>query len=304
MKKIRLYYWNEQHNFGDCLAPQLVEELSSIPVEYEKPVEPLKFIDSIWYLASIILKGKYHRWERLIAPYRTIILSVGSILQFSNKRCKVWGSGYMNYYERPVRGKIYALRGKETKRKLIEQGIKLGDIPLGDPALLLPLWLQAKNQPQNELGIIPHWKETDYFIDLLKSKGLNKIKLIDLRTDNIQKVVDEINSCKYILSTSLHGIIVAHAYNIPALWIKYGYIDTDGFKFKDYFSSVGIDYYDGFDSINDIISSTESYQSLFAKHSDKSRINVSLQQIQMNLLKSAPFPLNKRYKRLLTTLKL
>ena len=299
MNKIRLYYWKEQKNFGDCLAPQLVEELSGIPVQYERPIEPLNLIDSIWYLASILLKGKYHRWERLIAPYRTIILSVGSILQFSNQRCKVWGAGYMNYYERPVYGKIYALRGKETKRKLIEQGMKLGNVPLGDPALLLPLWIQPKNQPQYDLGIVPHWRETDYFINLIKSKDLKRIKLIDLRTDDTQKVVDEINSCKYILSTSLHGIIVAHAYHIPALWIKHGYIDTDGFKFKDYFSSVGIDYYDGFDTINDIITSTESYQSLFAKHRDKSKINIPLLQIQINLLKAAPFPLKKRYKKLL-----
>ena len=301
MKKIRLYYWNEKKNFGDCLAPQLVEELSGIPIQYEKPIEPLNLTDSIWYLASILLKGKYHRWERLIAPYRTIILSVGSILQFSNQRCKVWGAGYMNYYERPIRGKIYALRGKETKRKLMEQGMKLGNVPLGDPALLLPLWIKPKTQSQYDLGIVPHWRETDFFLDIIKSKDLKKIRLIDLRTDDIQKVVDEINSCKYILSTSLHGIIVAHAYNIPALWIKHGYIDTDGFKFKDYFSSVGIDYYDGFDSINDIITSTESYQSLFTKHRNKSNINIPLQQIQINLLKSTPFPLKKYYKELLSS---
>lgn len=68
-----------------------------------------------------------------------------------------------------------------------------------------------------------------------------------------------------------------------------------------YFSSVGIDYYDGFDSINDIITSTESYQSLFTKHRNKSNINIPLQQIQINLLKSAPFPLKKYYKELLSS---
>ena len=61
-KQIRLYYWNEQKNFGDCLAPQLVEELSGIPVKYEKPIEPLSLKDSILILASIILKRKYHHW--------------------------------------------------------------------------------------------------------------------------------------------------------------------------------------------------------------------------------------------------
>lgn len=299
MKKIRLYYWTEQKNFGDCLAPQLVEELSGLPVQYEKPAEPLNFKESFWLLASIILKGKVHRWETFIAPYRTKILSIGSILQFSNQWCKVWGTGYMNYHEKPIRGKIYAVRGLETKKKLIKQGMKLNNIPLGDPALLLPLWLQPKTQPQYDLGIIPHWVETDYMLNYIKSKNLNKVRLIDLRTDDVQKVVNEINSCKYILSTSLHGIIVAHAYNIPALWIKHGYIDTDGFKFKDYFSSVGINYYEGFEDLDNILSSTESYQALFAKHSDKSSIRISLQQIQLDLIKSAPFPLKKSYKMIL-----
>ena len=46
-----------------------------------------------------------------------------------------------------------------------------------------------------------------------------------------------------IFSTSLHGLIISHAYGIPAIWIKAGNIGTDGFKFKDYFSSVNIPYY-------------------------------------------------------------
>lgn len=56
-------------------------------------------------------------------------------------------------------------------------------------------------------------------------------------------VIEDIVSCEYILSTSLHGIIVAHTYGVKALWIKKGNIQTDGIKFDDYFSSVQIDRY-------------------------------------------------------------
>lgn len=53
--------------------------------------------------------------------------------------------------------------------------------------------------------------------------------------------IDQICSCEIILSSSLHGIIIADAYQIPNIWITLTHQEhpDDNFKFKDYFLSVG-----------------------------------------------------------------
>jgi hypothetical protein len=40
------------------------------------------------------------------------------------------------------------------------------------------------------------------------------------------------------VSSSLHGIIVAHAYGVPARWVRWRHDSGDGIKYLDYFQSV------------------------------------------------------------------
>ncbi|KEQ28195.1 hypothetical protein N180_00730 [Pedobacter antarcticus 4BY] len=289
-RKINLIYWDSD-NFGDALSPLLIQELSGIQTQHK--LSPLSRYN-VRVLFKRLSKYELYRLKSIIFPWQKTLLCVGSIMSWGKRKSDIWGSGFMNKCDSFKGGKTFAVRGKLTDRKLIEEGFN-GCSVYGDPALLLPLWIEPKHEKHYKLGIVPHWHEVDYFLENYK----DKYHIIDLRTRDIEKVVKEIMACEYVLSTSLHGVIVAHAYNIPSLWIKKGYIDTDGFKFNDYFSSVDIPFYDGLSNIEEILDSEDNWKSYFEEHKSKMLINNLLSEIQSGLLKSAPFPLKAKYKKMI-----
>lgn len=287
MKRINMIYWDSD-NFGDALSPLLIEELSGLKTQYKDlSLSRKERVVSVLNLDRETI-------NRSLFPGQKVLGGIGSILSWLPKGTLVWGSGFMNKNDVFKGGEIYAVRGKFTADKLIEQGFSQSKV-LGDPALLLPLWFPKPAKKQYKMGLTPHWKEVDCF----KERYGDKYHVIDLRTKDVEKVISEIASCEFVLSTSLHGVIVAQAYGVPALWIKMGYIDTDGFKFSDYFSSVDIPLYNGFEDIEYILNNDDNWKSLFLDNMDKVNINNSLQDIQFDLLKSFPFPLKEKYQKLI-----
>jgi len=76
------------------------------------------------------------------------------------------------------------------------------------------------------------------------------------------EVARQIASCTKIVSSSLHGIIAAHAYGIPAAWVQFSdKLSGDGIKFADHFASVG----------SELVKSSES-NTVFVK---AKRINIT-----------------------------
>jgi pyruvyltransferase len=106
----------------------------------------------------------------------------------------------------------------------------------GDPALLLPLIYNPDIKQKYEVGYTPHYIDKKMFpAKLLKDNEL----FIDVQ-DDWRSIVKNIKSCKKIVSSSLHGIIVAEAYGIPAEWVEYSdKVIGKGFKFRDYFLGTG-----------------------------------------------------------------
>ncbi|MDR2274196.1 MAG: polysaccharide pyruvyl transferase family protein [Sphingobacterium sp.] len=292
MKNINLIYWSGQ-NFGDVLSPRLVEELTGISTQY-KSWQPSHAV-RIKSLIGKIVRLRFAELRTILWPRQQSMIAVGSVIRWGNSRSLVWGSGFMNSDEPFGGGKIYAVRGKLTSRKLVEMGYPSCEV-YGDPALLLPLWIPARTVKKHKLGVIPHWKEVTTFQDKLDGN----FNIIDLRTYDVERIVRAICDCEYILSTSLHGLIVAHAYGIPALWIKAGYIDTDGFKFRDYFSSVDIPFYEGFEQLEEIFATESAWLSLFESNRDKATSKVDLDNLRHRLLMAFPFPLHPKYNHLIT----
>ena len=141
------------------------------------------------------------------------------------------------------------------------------------------------------VGIVPHYTEYEDF-----KNNYPGYKIINLNTYNIENTIDEICSCEYILSTSLHGIIVAHAYGIPALWIKKKQLAIDDFKFKDYFSSIDIPEYDGSQFDLDKLLSMPYFD--YPDHIKRLMLpsQKTIQEIQNKLLEVAPFKILDQYK--------
>ena len=171
-------------------------------------------------------------------------LAIGSVLGWGFRRDNVnvfWGSGFM-FNDEVVRSqprKICAVRGPLSRKQLLAQNIDCPEI-YGDPALLFPRYYFPEIKKKYSLGVIPHmWNEND---DLLRKFSNDpEVKIIDIKS-GIFNVVDEILSCEYIASNSLHGLIAADAYGVPSIWIDMTQdILGDGFKFRDYLASVGRD---------------------------------------------------------------
>ena len=228
---INARWFTEHSNWGDELNPYLISRISGEQVRLvEDPDVP-----------------KY--------------LCVGSTIHLADDNTTVWGAGFINPDHHTVgTPKVLAVRGPKTRHKLTEDGIECPRV-FGDPALLLPRFFNPKVTKRYAVGMIPH------YIDkgnkwIQKLWNFPEIKKIDIQKP-IEDVVKDILECEKIFSSSLHGIIAADAYGIPAYWIKF-HNRLGDFKFEDYLMSVGRD----LDPIvitddtplNDVLDSTRSYK--------------------------------------------
>lgn len=155
-------------------------------------------------------------------------LGIGSILQSATEASVVLGSGLL-VPERPAMPPtVVALRGQLSRRAL---GIA-GDVPLGDPMVLVNLLVTPEGG--DDIGLVPHVGSLPRLRKLVPAG----IRLIDVSRDP-WRVVRDIGRCRIVLSQSLHGLIVADAFEIPNIWIGPAPDMAGGsFKFEDYFSTL------------------------------------------------------------------
>lgn len=277
-----LYFWKNDKNIGDYTSFYIINHLSIDKIAYKNPF--IHIINIIYNFYKFIIRKPSYTMEYLkdyIFPWQNIIFGVGSILDFATKKSVVWGSGFREYNSKTNATKIYAVRGYLSKNLLNHND----NVQIGDPALLLPIIYNKQKIQSNNIAIIPHYKEVETFVDF------NRFcyDIIDTRTDNIEAFIDKIVKYKYIISSSLHGVIIAHAYGIKALWIKHGGVGSSNFKYFDYFSSVGIENYPELDAKKVINMSFEEITLLFDKYGEQSLPQCNLTSIQSKLINCAPF---------------
>ena len=195
---IKLYWWNNKNNFGDLLNIELFHYLNNnnfewVPHNYNK---------------------EYY-------------MCIGSILHKAQENTIVWGSGFMTENSYPIKKpkNILAVRGPKTRDRFIKLGINCPNI-FGDPALLMPLFYQPIMSKKYNLGIIPHFVDSNNeILDKISSKD---IAIINVNVNNPKSVINKILQCKKIISSALHGIIISDAYKIPNKRVQFSNKITGG----------------------------------------------------------------------------
>lgn len=179
-------------------------------------------------LSPIILKKLGYSIKEARRTSSGKFMCIGSTAKFIKPGDTVWGTGIMRDSD-PIEknAKYLAVRGPLT-------GNKIGCDVYGDPGLLCSHFWPIVRTATKSLGVLPHY--VDY-----KQHDVGGINQIDILNANPIEVVKQINEYDSIISSSLHGIIVAHSFGIPAGWWQpSNKLSGDGSKFEDYALSVGI----------------------------------------------------------------
>jgi hypothetical protein len=212
----RLMWWcnTAPPNFGDLIGPLIFRARRGV----EPKLAPL-----------------YMRPNR--AP---VLLGAGSILDVLrvDDIAVVWGTGMMwASADFAAPREIHAVRGPLTAARCRDQGYACPDI-YGDPGIVLPHFLESRSGSDHAVGILAHY--VDQRAARQQFPEVDGVRHIDV-TRPVDAVVNDIQVCELLVSSSLHGVIVSHAFGRRCAWVEFGdRLLGDGTKFADYFGSAGL----------------------------------------------------------------
>ncbi|GII98196.1 polysaccharide pyruvyl transferase [Sediminihabitans luteus] len=210
---VDLYWWRWKYphrlNFGDEISGPIIEALT----------------------------GRRVRWA---SAETCELVAAGSVIQqltrTKRKQMPVfWGSGLINpprENARPLTLPAVAVRGQLTRTRV--RSTLADDVALGDPGILADQLLRRPPRKRFTVGVLPHYQDAaDPNVDALIALG-SQVRRIEV-TWTPEEVVNEIASCDVLLSSSLHGIIVADSVGVPSVHLKFSDRLMGGeYKFRDY----------------------------------------------------------------------
>lgn len=201
---IPLYWWRTRPNFGDRLSPLIVSYLTGQDVFFStKP-------------------GK--------------LIALGSVLHFANDGDHLWGTGLRGPCPIAKRLVVHAVRGPKTRDYLLSNGVTCPPV-YGDPAFLMPLFYRPPILKRHEVSVLPHYSDATLKMEAASS-GFHVIQTGSPPLD----VIDDILSSKILITSALHGLIIAESYGIPVVLLRDSTQTREPhFKFEDYFLSTGRD---------------------------------------------------------------
>lgn len=198
-------------NFGDELGPLIVSKISGRTTEWADAAD-------------------------------CDLASIGSILSQVSKSAAradrssellVWGSGLIEEDITKLHPSLspLAVRGEYTRDAL---GLSQS-LPLGDPGILSDL-LVPQQPKRYKWGVVPHFTHRNNEFIKQAAKQENCV-LIDPTAPPLD-VLALISSCDAVVSSSLHGLIVADSFGVPCVWLDIESHKSHHYKFADYCSGV------------------------------------------------------------------
>nr|WP_024593350.1 polysaccharide pyruvyl transferase family protein [Pseudoalteromonas sp. TB13] len=164
--------------------------------------------------------------------YTNRMLAIGSILNHGRTGDTIWGTGYNSvkadstYIFEDL--DVHAVRGPLTKRFLEKKGVSVPEV-YGDPGILASRYFSNSDIKDIDYLVIPHISENkNKFIapNVLETKGC------------VEKFMKKIVRAKKVISSSLHGIIIAESFGIEAVLLKNNNGEGNE-KYQDYYLGTG-----------------------------------------------------------------
>ena len=215
---MKCYWWRNGSttNFGDELARLLLLHFAKIDVGRSSPTDAE--IVSTGSVLDVLPDG----WAGIVA-----------------------GSGQLHSrtHRDLTNAHVFGLRGEFSAQFSSLTRSDRANLVIGDPGLLASELVPVE-RGKYELGVVPHWSDAElYGRELVKSRNGHYAEpiLIDPTADPLS-VVAQIGSCKKIIASSLHGLVVADSFQIPRRAEQFAKMTSpyEGgrFKFADYASSI------------------------------------------------------------------
>lgn len=200
-------------NLGDALSPVIIAALSGRRVRHAHFDEDAERVAAVGTIAHNLRGGTLHLWG-------------------TGAQRRLWSVDGDGRWLHPGGDfHVHATRGPLTRAILTDAGIEAPEV-YGDPVLLLPQLFPMTPRPVHELGVIPHVSELDAASPDAKPKPeISRYRIPEAMADRVRLIptwtlaepaalfdcIGQILSCRRILSASLHGLVIAEAFGIPAL---------------------------------------------------------------------------------------
>ena len=207
-----LEWWQKSVNVGDVLSPVIVSYMRDRLGLTDRPANPLR---------------------------RIHLMALGSLIGMRRFDAVIWGSGIhcRDTAENVVRRRnivhydVRIVRGPVTADILKKAGYRVPDV-CGDPAVLMPLIYESPvREKRYPVSVIPHVGTP---ADILPPD----VHVIRTETEDYRTFIDKIAASEKVISSSLHGIILAETYGVPAVFCAEG-MENEKMKFSDWYAATG-----------------------------------------------------------------